>query len=499
MKMEIQMMLSVGLCVVSQAEDWVIDSNKDWNDALAYQTGIEIKEGLAALKEDRASYLSIVHKFDSKRKIQSLTIKQSDKWLNWRAIDKVQPKNLRDAPVFLVRGDKDYWIFGRMAPMPKHGKGSSATAFEAKPAKLKGFDVPLLTTRYENQYDARGGLNRSLGGYHAWQSRDMIHWVHHGPVTEGFSRWVTTAELVDGKAYIYYDFPNDQDPHLYIDEDLFDGKPGKNMGMALNDPSHGSDCAVIRGLDGRFHIIFEDWSPINARKHSWDSPIAGHAVGRKGYNDFEIVEPAVDARTRGTGKMETYLHPHWVKEDPKRFKTNVAEYEVHEPEQDAFGDWAAIAIGGQYYLFADFHPANDKIRIGWFTSESIDKPFEFCGEIGSGHPDPDIGFAEGSFYLLNQTAKDYISSGPWVNQVEARVGADTDGDGKVDKWTDWQLMSESYERIQGFSKQVKRNPSLLNASGLPEAEGVAFELKLCDVEGNVAKPELDKVTLKFTK
>ena len=86
-----------------------------------------------------------------------------------------------------------------------------------------------------------------------------------------------------------------------------------------------------------------------------------------------------------------------------------------------------------------------------------------------------------------------------MNQVEARVGADTDGDGKVDKWTDWQLMSESYERIQGFSKQVKRNPSLLNALGLPEAEGVAFELKLCDVEGNVAKPELDKVTLKFTK
>lgn len=93
--------------------------------------------------------------------------------------------------------------------------------------------------------------------------------------------------MVDGKLYLYYDFPNDEDPHLYIDEDLTDGKPGKNIGMALNDPSHGSDCAVIRGLDGHFHVIFEDWSPINARSHSWDSPLAGHAVGKKGYMDFE--------------------------------------------------------------------------------------------------------------------------------------------------------------------------------------------------------------------
>ena len=64
-------------------------------------------------------------------------------------------------------------------------------------------------------------------------------------MTPRFAKWVTTAEYVDGKTYIYYDFPNDQDPHLFIDEDLTDGKPGKNMGIALNDPSHGSDCAVI--------------------------------------------------------------------------------------------------------------------------------------------------------------------------------------------------------------------------------------------------------------
>ncbi len=62
-------------------------------------------------------------------------------------------------------------------------------------------------------------------------------------------------------------------------------------------------------------------------------------------------KPAVDHRTKPTGETAEYLHPHWVKEDPKRFSTNVAKYQVHEPEQDAYGDWASIAIGGQYYLF----------------------------------------------------------------------------------------------------------------------------------------------------
>ena len=99
----------------------------------------------------------------------------------------------------------------------------------------------------------------------------MKNWVHHGSVTESHAKWSTTAEFVDGKAYIYYDFPNDQDPHVYIDDDLTDGKPGKDMGLAFDDPSDGSDCAIIRSLDGKFHLIYEDYSPINANSHSWDS------------------------------------------------------------------------------------------------------------------------------------------------------------------------------------------------------------------------------------
>lgn len=36
--------------------------------------------------------------------------------------------------------------------------------------------------------------------------------------------------------------------------------------------------------------------------------------------------------------------------------SNIAQYKVHKPKQDAFGDWAAISVGSQYYLFCDFHP-----------------------------------------------------------------------------------------------------------------------------------------------
>jgi hypothetical protein len=43
---------------------------------------------------------------------------------------------------------------------------------------------------------------------------------------------------------------------------------------------------------------------------------------------------------------------------------NLPIIEEHEPEQDAFGDWAAIAIGGQYYLVADYDPAGSHDRSG---------------------------------------------------------------------------------------------------------------------------------------
>ena len=480
-------------------EPWIIDTQVQWEKALTTAKDVIIENGTVSAAGETGNFTAKLHKSDRKRSAASLTVQQSALWQNWEAKPRVGPKNLRDAPVFLSMGPDNYWMFGRYGPMPgkKGKKPAGAPAFEARDAKLDGFDIALKTTPLPTQFNAPGGLVKGQGGYHAWQSKDMVHWVHHGCVTPGFARWVTTAEQVDGKTFIYYDFPNDQDPHLFIDADLTDGKPGKNMGIALNDPSHGSDCAVIRDIQGKFHIIFEDWSPINARKHSWDSPLAGHAVSQNGIDKFSILAPAVDERTKPTGKIAEYLHPHWKGEDPKRFKTNVAKYEIHEPKQNAYGDWASIAIGGQYYLFCDYHPANKGIRIAWFTSSSINSPFSFCDEIGKGHPDPDIGFAEGRFYLVTQTSKDYLSPGPWVEKVEARVGVDTDNDGKVNQWTEWTEVKETYDYIPGFSKQVKRTPAAIDLTGLPAGYAFHADLKISDTTENKSKPIIESLRLSF--
>ena len=478
------------------SESWKIKSQTEWKKNLQSSKGIIIKDNVVSPEGKAGHFKTKLKKFKSKKSLQSLTIHQSPVWQNWEEVPGVCPSNLKDAPVFLAKGPKDYWIFGRYSP-PKPSKGKKSAKFEAKDTKLQGFNVPLKTTPDENQFNAPGGLEKGLGGYHAWQSKDMKNWVHHGPVTPGFARWTTTAEQVGGKTYIYYDFPNDQDPHHFIDDDLTDGKPGKNMGLAFADPSDGSDCAVIRDLDGKFHIIYEDWSPIHAGKHSWDSPLAGHSISPNGMHPFKILDPAIDHRTKPTGKMAKYNHPHWTKEDPKRFPTSVAEYEIPQPEQDAYGDWAAISIGGQYYLFCDFHPANDKIRIAWFTSSSINKPFEFCGEIGQGHPDPDIGFAEEKFYLITQTAKDYVSKGPWVEKVESRVGVDTSNNGKIDKWSKWSEMKESYDYIKGFSKQIKKTPAKLNLADLPAGFGFQIEVKISGSTSNASKPLIESLDLSF--
>ena len=218
----------------------------------------------------------------------------------------------------------------------------------------------------------------------------MINWVHYGPTA--MAPTVTTAEYKDGKTYFYYDRPNDRDPHLIIDSDLRDGMPGEDKGLAFDAPWGGSDVGVIRDLAGKFHMISENWQPINASKRSWDSPLASHIVSDDGIGNFKIIEPAVDYRTKPTGRTATFEHPHWNDEE------KVVTYEIHEPEQDAFGDWAAIAIDGQYYLVGDYDPAGSHDRSGMsvalFTSEDINKPFRFYGHIGSGHPDPDVMFAD---------------------------------------------------------------------------------------------------------
>jgi hypothetical protein len=472
--------------------EWMIDDQADWESNTESQSGFEFKEGMAVPSELSATIRTKIKSFSQKRSPRSLVVSQSPVWDNWQAVPKIAPENLHDAPILLTIGPGDYWIFGRYRdPNPE-------IAFKPQEAKLKGFDIPLQTTPWPKQFNAPGGLKKSLGGYHAWQSRDMLNWVHHGPVGDKRAQWMTTAEFVDGNAYLYYDFPNDADPHLYIDEDLTDGVPGRDMGLVFKDPSHGSDCGVIRGLDGKFHMISEDWSPINASKHAWDSPLASHAVSLDGLGNFTLQAPPVDQRTKPTGRIGTYRHPHWNKEDPANYPSNVAEYEIHEPAQNSYGDWAAIAIGGRYYLFGDFEPAGSKeMSVARFTSPDINKPFTYCGNIGLGHPDPDVCFAEGRFYLINQTKQDFVSPGPWVELVEARVGVDTDNDGQINRWTPWQEIQEKYDYIPGFSKQIAKKSAALDLSKLPAGFGFKIELKTTNTTENAAKPILDKLHLSF--
>lgn len=483
-----------------QAADWTIDTADDWMRNIESAEGAAVAHGAASPIAKTAKLTTRIHTSDTKRSAESLVVGQSAIWQNWNPIENLGPVNLADAPVLLTVGPGNYWMFGRYGGQPRQRKGQKQPpVFEPQAATLDGFDMPLQTTPFPNQFNAPGGLKPGKGGYHAWQSRDMKNWVHHGPVTENSGKWVTSAEWVDGKALIYYDFPNDQDPHVYVDDNLFDGEPGTNRGLAVADPSHGSDAGFIRDLDGNMHVILEDWSPINASKRSWDSPLAAHAVSPDGISDFVFRKPPVDNRTKPTGKMGTYRHPHWTKEDPKRFPSSIAEYEIHEPEQEAYGDWAPICIGGQYYLFGDYDPAGGhQMSVCWFTSPSIDQEFTWCDTIGSGHPDPDIAFAEGQFYLATQQKTDYISPGPWVETVEARVGVDTDKDATIDEWTDWTEIKESYDYIPGFSKQIARTPAELDLSKLPAGYGFQIELRLTDSTENKSKPMVEQMTLSFS-
>jgi hypothetical protein len=51
-------------------------------------------------------------------------------------------------------------------------------------------------------------------------------------------------------------------------------------------------------------------------------------------------------------------------------------------------------------------------------------------------------FADGKFYLITQTATDFVSDGPWVGMAKLRAGVDKDGDGKIDQWSKWQMLKK---------------------------------------------------------
>ena len=501
---------------------WQVSTTEDWQAFIADTNGIKIANGYAIAEKPQVSFTSQLKQFPEPIKLKDIELRQSVEWLNWQPCSLYQP-NMKNAPVMISHGPNDHWIIAqhrsaeqlveayqaKVADAKKRNRKPPPTltfslkGFVPKEVTLEGYDEKLVTTPFANQYQpsewkgdySKPPLKRAWqSGYHAWHSRDMIHWVHYGPTAAAPT--VTTAEYADGKTFFYYDRPNDRDPHLIIDHDLRDGLPGEDKGLAFDAPWGGSDVGVIRDLKGRFHMISENWQPINASKRSWDSPLASHMVSEDGIKDFKILKPAVDYRTKPTGKTATFEHPHWNDEE------KVVTYEIHEPRQDAFGDWAAIAIGGQYYLVGDYDPANaehgrNSMSVALFTSEDINTPFRFYGHIGSGHPDPDIMFADGKFYLITQTATDFVSEGPWGGTAQVRTGVDQDGDGKVDHWSKWHETRETYASIPGFAKQVDRTPAKVSFADLPAGKGFQIEVKLLSPEGHKSLPKLDQLIATF--
>ncbi|MDF1659951.1 MAG: hypothetical protein P1U58_20215, partial [Verrucomicrobiales bacterium] len=430
---------------IQHPDDWVIDSQREWNDAKDSTEGLKAAKGLASLSNESGTFRSILRTFDKPKKAGTLTLTPSPYWNNWTPIPSVGPKDASNAPVFLPVAPDDYWYFGT-----KQGAGK---------------------------------------GYHAWRSSDLKTWKHLGLVC--WSNWVTTAEYADGKIFLYYDEPNDQDPHLMVGENLDGEIKWTDHGMVLADPSHGSDAGVIRTQDGVFHLIYEDWRPLNARTHSWDSPLAGHADSRDGIVGFaphEFPFP-IDHRTKPTGTFSEYEHSS---------RSYPLTYEIHEGEQDAYGDYTAIQVGERFYLFCDYDPHGDPMRVGCFVSNSIYRPFEWSGDIGMGfHPDPTIGFAEGKFYLIVQRAQeDFVSTGPWVDTVKARAGVDGDGDGEIDEWTDWKEVRENYRQKKGFARVIETIPASLDLSNLPMGKGFQFEIQT-EASNPDHRPALDRVEMTF--
>ncbi len=428
------------LPILGQSDDpWIIDNKKDWKTRINQSSDVTLRKDAVRPAKKSGTFRSRLKTYAKKRSPESLTIQQTRSWPNWSLETGIAPGG-KDAPVFVVSGKNDYWY-----------------------------------------------LNASRGGgpYHAWHSTDMKNWtLHSNAVGED---WVTTAEHADGRFYIYYDQPNDEDPHLIIDRDLTDQKK-RRVGKVFADPSHGSDSGVFRAEDGSFHLIYEDWTDINASEHNWDSELAGHAESPDGINGFQPHEhpPFIDKRGDRIDGIRKYKHPN-----------GVYEYQPRAEPIDAFGDYTMIRVGRTYYLFCDYDPHQQPMRVGYWHGTKLRKPFQWGGELGKGfHPDPSLGFAEGRFYLFVQRQKGtYVSSGPWVPKVKARAGVDQDDDGTADQWTSWQTVKETYTRKPGFSRIVETGPAQIDLSSLPSGKGFQFEIKL--QKTTRWSPAIDRVQMSF--
>jgi hypothetical protein len=161
---------------------WTIDSQQDWVAAALNSAEFEVVNGTAIPTNHNAIFTSRIQRFTEKQHFTKVTFKQTPHWgaRKWSDAGNLAPIPDGDAAVFLSPAAGDYWYFNAL----------------------------------------KGG-----GTYHAWHSTDMKEWRPYGNVIG--KDWVTSAEYADGKFFIYYDEPNDEDPHLIVydtAENLASGK-----------------------------------------------------------------------------------------------------------------------------------------------------------------------------------------------------------------------------------------------------------------------------------
>ena len=66
-------------------------------------------------------------------------------------------------------------------------------------------------------------------------------------------------------------------------------------------------------------------------------------------------------------------------------------------------------------------------------------------------------FADGKFYLITQTATDFVSDGPWVSM--AKLGQESIRmRGKIDQWSKWQDAEETYSIIKASQNRLIVTP-----------------------------------------
>ena len=469
-------MLAVS-CLISprpasaQTNTVTIDSSAEWSAAAANAGDYTIADGLVTPGQSSATFQSTVQTFAEKQQFHSLTFRQSAGWgaSQWADVPAKLPLDTNgkplgdDAPVFLSPGAGDYWYFNAM------NDGSW-------------------------QYGHR---------YQAWHSTDMVNWSER---KDNVGLQINSAEYDSGEFFFHYG--NDNDPRLLVDSNLnnsyADSSDRTNHGVLFD--NRGSDVAAFRDLDGSHHIIYEDWSAFDGTNgwpdsgpgggFRWDSPLAGHASSSDGVNGYVRGEHpyTIDTRTDG----------------PK----------------DVFGDYELIRVGDTYYLFGDYHPEGagsneSKMSAAYWHSKDLYAEFEFGGLLrGNTHPDPTVGFAEGEFLMIlqidhqdgyegdnkdlyggedNEYFPDKVatltSAGPWVDAVEARAGVDTDGDGTVDVWTDWQNVVEIYGRIDGFAKVYSVDEAMLDLSALPDGYGIQFEFSTADMAAVMDSVSIESTTV----